>query len=328
VRLPVADRLQLTFKNKQPNKRLLLIKVKFLIKLRFFIVPNSRESVAIIDHNLLEEWGDASNTKSSTITGQERYPSSSTLLQKVKLLIGMLPVVKANRIFLLLLLSYVLLVIVLGSDNPFTYNGGSIMGMAGKECVALVVDKRYASGSQMVVTAPRRVLTLHSNLLVGLVGLDGDVQTVAQELMTHVGSFANRGYWTQLSSRRISPRAMASLTSHILYSSRSYYCEPLLVGLSDLSSENPKPFLCSMDMLGAKMFSSSYACVGAASKSLYGMAEAMWKPDMEPEELVRVCGRAFLSALERDCLSGYGAIIYLITPKDGIIEYDLASRTD
>ena len=38
-------------------------------------------------------------------------------------------------------------------------------------------------------------------------------------------------------------------------------------------------------------------------------------------------GKAFLSALERDCLSGYGAIIYLIT-KDGIMEYDLATRND
>lgn len=32
-------------------------------------------------------------------------------------------------------------------------------------------------------------------------------------------------------------------------------------------------------------------------------------------------------ALERDCLSGYGILIYLIT-KDGIKEYDLASRND
>lgn len=34
-----------------------------------------------------------------------------------------------------------------------------------------------------------------------------------------------------------------------------------------------------------------------------------------------------MKALERDCLSGYGILIYLIT-KDGIAEYDLASRND
>ena len=78
--------------------------------------------------------------------------------------------------------------------------------------------------------------------------------------------------------------------------------------------------MCGYSILGAKMQSSSFACSGVASKSLYGMAEAMWRPDMEEEELVRVCGSAFLSAVERDCLSGYGAVIYIITPKNGIIE--------
>jgi len=41
-----------------------------------------------------------------------------------------------------------------------------------------------------------------------------------------------------------------------------------------------------------------------------------------------VCGRAFVSALERDCLSGYGAMIYLITADDGIWEFDLNFRND
>jgi 20S proteasome subunit beta 3 len=39
---------------------------------------------------------------------------------------------------------------------------------------------------------------------------------------------------------------------------------------------------------------------------------------LEPEELVEVCGKAFQSALERDCLSGYGVLILLLT-KDGSI---------
>lgn len=231
----------------------------------------------------------------------------------------------------------------------------------GKECVALAVDKRFASGPQMVHVSPRRVLALHSKLLVGLVGLDGDVQSIAQELSAHVASKANRESGgltvpsaevdedsTRRKQRRISPRAMASLTSHVLYSKRSapFYCEPLIVGLESESNQNNpvstyvggdfnahtkgekyRPFICSMDMLGAKMVSGSFACTGAASKSMYGTAEAMWRPNMNPEELVRVCGRAFLSALERDCLSGYGAVIYLITD-DGIMEYDLVSRSD
>ena len=87
------------------------------------------------------------------------------------------------------------------------------------------------------------------------------------------------------------------------------------------------PYLCSLDVIGAKSLSDAFVCAGAASNSLFGTAEALWKPDLPKEDLVQVCAMAFLSALERDCLSGYGAILYLIT-KDGIVEYDLASRND
>jgi 20S proteasome subunit beta 3 len=73
--------------------------------------------------------------------------------------------------------------------------------------------------------------------------------------------------------------------------------------------------------------SEAFCVAGVASKSLYGTAEALWRPHLSSEDLAQVCGKAFLSALERDCLSGYGATVYLIT-RDGIMEYDLACRND
>ena len=157
---------------------------------------------------------------------------------------------------------------------------------------------------------------------------------------------------------------MAALTSHILYGRRQspYFVEPIVAGLEkvamlrepsdDATQVAPRyycyrPFLCSHDVIGAQSKSHSFVCSGAASKSMHGTAEALWQPGLEPEELVRVCGRAFLSALERDCLSGYGAIIYLIVANDTgdndddsdagsitgdggcrIVEYDLACRND
>lgn len=98
-----------------------------------------------------------------------------------------------------------------------------------------------------------------------------------------------------------------------------------------------RPYLCTTDMLGARSTSSTFVCSGVASRSLHGSAEALWRPDLEADELVEVCGKAFVSALERDCLSGYGAVIYLIhSHEDGdatadnisIKEYVLACRND
>lgn len=207
--------------------------------------------------------------------------------------------------------------------------------MAGKDAVAIAVDKRFGNGPQMVNIAPRHVWTPNPQLMVAFVGLEGDVQSLAQDLQTQVRAKLNRalGFSTssQEDSRRryISPKALASVTSHLLYQNRGrYYVEPLVAGLSSSPTSSVcKPFLCAMDMIGAKSTSQSFVCSGAASKSLYGTAEALWEPDMDKDQLLRACGEAFQSALERDCLSGYGSLVYLIT-KDGITEYDLANRND
>jgi 20S proteasome subunit beta 3 len=187
----------------------------------------------------------------------------------------------------------------------------------------------------MVNIAPRHVLTPHSNLMVAFTGLEGDIQSLSQELSIQISDKLQRGNLGFMSSSkrssRVSPTSMASLTSHVLYSRRQapYYVEPLVVGLVPKEGKTTSlcPFLCSYDLLGAQSRSEAFVCSGVATKSMYGTAEALWRPGLNKEELVKVCGKAFLSALERDCLSGYGAMIYLIT-KEGITEYDLACRND
>ena len=189
-------------------------------------------------------------------------------------------------------------------QNPMTMNGGSLMAMAGNECVALAVDKRFGSGPQMINIAPRHVWAPHSNLMLAFSGLEGDVQSLSEELKIYVDSKQNRALGFSIAglktaseedyddNKQISPPALASLTSHILYEKRGYYVEPLVVGLT---GKTRKPFLCAMDMLGAQSFSKSFVCSGAASTSLYGTAEALWQPNMEPMELLECCGKVFQS---------------------------------
>jgi 20S proteasome subunit beta 3 len=229
-------------------------------------------------------------------------------------------------IIALIILQLLALVGAQEQQNPMTLNGGSLLAMAGNECVALAVDKRFGSGAQMVTIAPRHVWSPHSNLMLGFVGFEGDVRTLCDDLKMEVARKRSRalGFGNDIAERRISPPALASITSHKLFDKRGFYVEPIVAGLME---ETRKPFLCAMDMIGAQSFSKSFVLAGAASKSLYGTAEALWKPNLEPQELVEVCGKAFQSALERDCLSGYGILVYLIT-KEGIVEYDLASRND
>ncbi|KAF2291354.1 hypothetical protein GH714_023176 [Hevea brasiliensis] len=87
-----------------------------------------------------------------------------------------------------------------------------------------------------------------------------------------------------------------------------YFCQPVIAGLSD---EN-KPFICTMDSIGAKELAKDFVA-GTASESLYGACEAVFKPDMEPEELFETVSQALLSSVDRDCLSGWGGHIYVVS---------------
>lgn len=75
------------------------------------------------------------------------------------------------------------------------------------------------------------------------------------------------------------------------------------------------------------MKADDFVVAGTSAQSLYGTCEAFFRRDLGPEDLFRVAAHCLLSALERDCLSGYGAVVHLITT-DGIETRELASRMD
>ena len=297
-------------------------------------------------------------------------------------------------------------IVVAQQQNPLTMNGGSVLAMAGKNCVVLAVDKRFGSGRSLINVRKRPTIQLPPTSIVAFTGMEGDVQSFRIELNAQIIDKYYRGLGFGERSRNknrqgtatlsvsddlssvLSVKAVAMLTSHILYRRKRapYYVEPVVVGLkpdgwedhvidhedelddtvnsiptttasntnhnslceddTSLSEHNLdsdalmlqpnrqqgrrlryRPYLCCMDMIGAKSESEAFACAGTASKSLYGTAEALWEPNLLPDQLVSICTNAFLSALERDCLSGYGATVYLLTP-DGITEYDISGRSD
>mmetsp|Transcript_27428 Transcript_27428/g.41528 ORF Transcript_27428/g.41528 Transcript_27428/m.41528 type:complete len:265 (-) Transcript_27428:343-1137(-) len=236
-----------------------------------------------------------------------------------------------QRLSVLLITLCIAMVMAQQQQDPMALNGGCCLAMAGENCVALAVDKRFGSGPQMVNISPRHAFIPHSSLMVAFTGFHADIQSLSLELQLQVKSKITRGSLIRRNQKitpRISPTAMACLTSHTLYGKRNspYYVEPVIAGLIE-SDGTDQPFLCALDVIGAQARSNEFVSVGVASKSMYGTAEALWRPGLSPKELVQVCGKAFLSALERDCLSGYGAVLYLIT-KDGIEQIELACRND
>ncbi|KAH7421057.1 hypothetical protein KP509_13G038700 [Ceratopteris richardii] len=201
----------------------------------------------------------------------------------------------------------------------FEYNGSAVVAMVGKNCFAIACDRRLGVQLQTVATDFQRVFKIHDKLYIGLSGLITDVQTLHQRLQ-----FRHKLYHLR-EERNMKPATFASLVSSILYEKRfgPYLCQPVIAGLD----EDAKPFICAMDSLGAKELAKDFVVGGTASESLYGACESMYKPDMEPEELFEVIAQALLSSVDRDCLSGWGGIVYVVSP-DQVIVRTLKGRMD
>lgn len=97
----------------------------------------------------------------------------------------------------------------------------------------------------------------------------------------------------------------------------------MVAGLDDAGT----PFITAMDCIGAQVFTSDFVVAGTCSENLYGMCESLYRPDMEPEDLMEVISQSLLSGFDRDALSGWGAVVHVITP-EGITTKELKTRVD
>ncbi|CAN6583812.1 unnamed protein product [Malus baccata var. baccata] len=199
------------------------------------------------------------------------------------------------------------------------YNGSALVAMVGKNCFAIASDRRLGVQLQTVATDFKRISQVHDRLFIGLSGLATDAQTLYQRLM-----FRHKLYQLR-EERDMKPETFASLVSAILYEKRfgPYFTQPVIAGLSD----EDRPFICTTDSIGAKELAKDFVVAGTASESLYGACEAMFKPDMEPEELFETVSQALLSSVDRDCLSGWGGHVFVVTPTE-VQEKILKGRMD
>lgn len=124
-------------------------------------------------------------------------------------------------------------------------------------------------------------------------------------------------------SRQALMRSAVAIKSHRLTQPSAASCPCFCLPSSPLSV----PYITATDLLGAGVDTTDFVVGGTCSEQLYGVCEAMYKADLEPEELFEVISQCLLSAVDRDCLSGWGAIVHIITP-DGVIERQLKSRKD
>ncbi|KAM7393604.1 hypothetical protein PAMP_020462 [Pampus punctatissimus] len=154
-----------------------------------------------------------------------------------------------------------------------SYNGGAVMAMRGKNCVAIASDRRFGIQAQMVTTDFQKIFPMGDRLYIGLAGLATDVQTVSQRLKFRLNLYELK------EGRQIKPKTFMSMVSNLLYEKRfgPYYIEPVIAGLDPKTLE---PFICSLDLIGCPMVTEDFVVSGTCSEQMYGMCESLWEPDM------------------------------------------------
>lgn len=200
-----------------------------------------------------------------------------------------------------------------------SYNGGCVVAMAGKDCIAIASDRRLGAQLTTVAKDATRVFKMHDKLFLGLTGLMTDVITLEQLFRFKLEMYAMR------ENRLIKPKTFANLVASSLYEKRfgPYFAEPVIAGLD---ADN-KPFLCSTDLLGCIAYDDHFSVAGTCAESLMGTCETFYKPGLEPDQLFEVISQSLLAALDRDCISGWGAVVHILT-KDGVTTKHLAARMD
>ena len=200
------------------------------------------------------------------------------------------------------------------------YNGGAVIAMMGKDCVAIATDKRFGVQGRTMSSNFERVFQLGPKLFVGLAGLATDTLTFYKRLKFRMNMYELR------ENRKMRPSTLNSLISNMLYEKRfgPYFLEPLIAGIDDKTG---KPFISSMDLIGSWDATDDFSVTGTCTEQLYGLCETLWEPNLGPDELFEAISQALVNACDRDGISGWGAAVYIIT-KDSVIKKDVKMRMD
>jgi len=185
------------------------------------------------------------------------------------------------------------------------YNGGAVVAMKGKNCVAIAADRRFGIQLQTIGTDMDKVFEIGPKLYVGLPGLASDTQTVFERLKFRTNVYELR------ENRAVSPSVLSAMITNLLYEHRfgPYFVEPIIAGLKPKTNE---PYICQFDLIGCPCEPEDFVVSGTCEEQLLGMCESLYEPNMEPDQLFETISQALVNACDRDAISGWGAKVYII----------------
>ncbi|SSD59422.1 probable Proteasome subunit beta type-6 [Saccharomycodes ludwigii] len=219
--------------------------------------------------------------------------------------------------------------------NPYTDNGGTILGIAGEDFAVLAGDTRNTVDYSINSRYEPKVFDVGDDILMSANGFAADGTALVKRFKNglkwyhfdHDGSSTSRG----IKKMRLSTAARS--IQHLLYGKRffPYYVHTIIAGLD----ENGKGAVYSFDPVGS--YEREQCRAGGAAASLimpFLDNQVNFKNQYEPgtngtikkkveyltiDEVIKLVKDAFTSATERHISVGDGLQILIVT-KDGVKE--------
>ncbi len=184
--------------------------------------------------------------------------------------------------------------------------GTTTVGIACKEGVVLVSDKRATMGTLVAHRIVQKSFMIDKHLGATVAGAVGDAQALIRWIQAEARLYRMR------QGEEMSTEAAATLMGNILFSSRYY---PLIVQVIVGGYDHKGARLFSLDPLGSSIEDKLIA-TGSGSPVAYGVLEDNYREDLPLSECTKIGVRALLAALKRDAMTGDGIDVIEIT-KEG-----------
>lgn len=206
--------------------------------------------------------------------------------------------------------------------NPYTDNGGTVLGISGADFAVLAGDTRHTSGFNIGSRFEPRLFDVGDNIAATATGFSGDGNALIERLKTKIK------WYHHTHNKPMSVKAAAKLTQHLLYGKRffPYYVQTILAGLD----ENGRGAVYSYDPVGSYERETVRAGGSAASlvmpfldnqfKKLNqtdGNGNRLQREDLPLEDVLRLVKDSFTSATERHIQVGDYLQVLIVT-KEGI----------
>ncbi|XP_046366928.2 proteasome subunit beta type-1-B-like [Haliotis rufescens] len=201
--------------------------------------------------------------------------------------------------------------------NPYTFNGGTVLAIAGEDFSVVASDTRLSEGFSIHSREMPKTYQMTDNTVLGACGFHGDVLTLTKVLKARLKIYDHDHH------KKMTTSAIAAMLSTMLYYRRffPYYVYNIIGGLDD----EGKGCVYSFDPVGSYE-REAYRAGGSASAMLQPLLdnqigfknqEGVTKVPLTQEKCVALVKDVFISAAERDIYTGDGIVINVIT-KDGV----------